>query len=176
MENVVMIRSFEQAMDDAGFRAMAADAASCLSLYRAHWHESFLAQDGSALVCRFEAPDSESIRMVSRGDGARDKRVWPGTVHDTAREEPATVVVERCFDEPASMDELQAREDAAGWCLEQHRVTFLRSFFSADRRHMLCLYHAPDVESVRVTQQQAGMPVERIWACSQYTMESFLTG
>jgi hypothetical protein len=83
-----------------------------------------------------------------------------------------TVVVERSFDAPASMDELQAREDAAAWCLEQHRVQFVRSLFSADRRRMVCLYRAPDAESVRLAQAQAGMPVDRVWACRHFTQEN----
>jgi len=29
---------------------------------------------------------------------------------------------------------------------------------------MICLYHAPDAESVRLAQRQAGMPLERVWA------------
>jgi hypothetical protein len=28
-----------------------------------------------------------------------------------------------------------------------------RSFFAADRKRMLCLYHAPDAESVRLVQR-----------------------
>ncbi len=176
MENVVMIRSFEEGLDDAGFRAMAEEGVGCLMLYRCEWQESLLADDGSTLVCRFEAPDAESIRMASRDDGAEDKRVWPGTLHETGLEQAPTVVVERRFDEAASIDELQAREDAAAWCLEAHRVTFLRSFFSVDRKQMLCLYHAPDAESVRLAQQQADMPVERIWSCRHYNMASFIAG
>jgi len=73
------------------------------------------------------------------------------------------VVVQRLFDEPADMAELQAREDAVGWCLEQHAVKFVRSYFSIDRRSMICLYRAPDAEAVRETQRQGGLPVLRAW-------------
>jgi hypothetical protein len=33
---------------------------------------------------------------------------------------------------------------------------------------MICLYHAPDAESVRIAQRAANMPVERIWTFSQF--------
>jgi Nickel responsive protein SCO4226-like len=42
-------------------------------------------------------------------------------------------------------------------------VRFLRTYFSADRRRMLCVYDAPDAESVRAAQQTIAMPVERVW-------------
>ena len=66
----------------------------------------------------------------------------------------------------------QQAEDAAAWCLELYKVTFLRTYFSADRKRMLCLYQAPDAESVRLSQQQAKMPFERVWACHNYTPEN----
>jgi hypothetical protein len=172
MENIILQRSFEPGLTQCDFLRMAEIADGCMDLYRAHWNESFLAEDGHRIVCRFEAPDSESIRQLSRGDGALESAAWSGTLHDGPAAGTVTVVVERSFDAPASMDELQAREDAAAWCLEQHRVQFVRSLFSADRRRMVCLYRAPDAESVRLAQAQAGMPVDRVWACRHFTQEN----
>jgi hypothetical protein len=169
MENVILQRKFDPGLSHDDFAAMAAYAAGCIGLYRAEWRESFLSEDGLRLVCWFQAPDSESIRQLSRGDGSNERIAWSGTVHDSDVEDGVEVVVERSFDAPASMEELQAREDAAAWCLNQHRVKFIRSLFSSDRLRMICLYNAPDAESVRVAQIQAGMPVERVWACRHYT-------
>ncbi len=175
MDDIILQRSFSPQMAESDFYAMAEEAMGCLDLYRAQWQESFLAEDGSRLVCRFQAPDTESLRQMSRGDGAIDKQVWSGTVHDTEVKELATVIVERSFDEPASMEELQAREDAASSCLETHRVRFLRSLFSRDRKSMVCLYTAPDAESVRMAQQQADMPFASIWACRHYTPDNMFS-
>ena len=74
------------------------------------------------------------------------------------------IIVERKFDEPESFDEHQAQEDRFAWCLEQHEVQFIRSYFSKDRRTMICEYEAPDAETVRNVQRTASMPFERIWA------------
>jgi hypothetical protein len=175
MENIVIERTYVPAMDQDAYYQMAKEAMGCLDLYRASWIESFLAEDGSSLMCRFQAPDAESIRMVSRGDGAAQKRVWAGEVHDTGRLGLATAVVERRFEEPVTVEEVQAIEDAAAWCLELHKVTFLRTFFSADRKHMLCVYQAPDAESVRLAQLQAKMPVNRVWACRHYTPDNLFS-
>ena len=73
------------------------------------------------------------------------------------------IIVERKFEGPESMDELQAQEDRFAWCLEQHRVKFIRSYFSKDRKRMICEYEAPDAEAVREVQRTASMPFERIW-------------
>lgn len=76
------------------------------------------------------------------------------------------VVVERRFEAPAVFSELQDKERHVAWCLEQHAVKFLHSYIARDRETVICLYRAPDVEAVRVTQRTAGLPVERAWAAS----------
>jgi len=59
-------------------------------------------------------------------------------------------------------------EDRGASCRVQHRVRFLRTYFSADRRRMVCCYAAPDAESVRLAQRQAGVPFERVWPAALY--------
>jgi hypothetical protein len=77
------------------------------------------------------------------------------------------IIVERRFEEPVGFAEVQAREDAVAWCLEQHAVTFVRSYFAADRRSMVCVYRAPDVEAVREVQRLGKLPCERVWAAEE---------
>jgi hypothetical protein len=74
------------------------------------------------------------------------------------------VVVERSFAEPVAFDEIQAAEDRSRACLDVRGVRFVRSYFSRDRRRMICLSDAPDAESVRDAQAKAGLPYERAWA------------
>ena len=76
----------------------------------------------------------------------------------------SVVVVERSFPQPVAFADVQAIEDRGAWCLEAHGVRFLKSYFSRDRRRMMCLYEAPDAESVRLAQERAGVPFERAWA------------
>jgi hypothetical protein len=173
MSNIILERSFDPGLTGDEFMQMALNSADCLPLYRADWNESLLAADGSRLLCRFEAPDTESVRAIARDQRAQSKMAWAGTVHRADREDTANVIVERSFDEPTTVEAMQAIEDASAWCLEQRQVTFLRTFFSADCKRMLCLYNAPDAESVREAQREAKMPVERVWACRHYTPDSF---
>jgi len=88
----------------------------------------------------------------------------------------STVVVERSFAEPVTFEEIQAAEDRGAWCLEAHGVRSLRTYFSRDRRRMVCLYDAPDAESVRLAQEKAGMPFERAWTARIIRYPSGETG
>jgi hypothetical protein len=160
-------RVFDEPLTVADVYGIAERGAWCFELHRVGWRGSFLAADGRTMVCWFAGPDVESARLALRESGAEIQRLWPGTVHEAP--EPATpnVVVERSFDAPVRLEDIQAIEEAGAWCLRAHNVTFARTFFSVDRRRMLCLYEAPDAEAVRVAQREASMPVDAVWAFSR---------
>ena len=82
------------------------------------------------------------------------------------------VLVERRFDQPVEFEDIQSLEDAGSWCLELHGVRFIKTFFSRDRRRMLCLYEAPDAEAVRLAESQAKVPYERAWTCMHLVGDS----
>ncbi|HSN70967.1 MAG TPA: nickel-binding protein, partial [Steroidobacteraceae bacterium] len=152
----------------ADVRANASESDWCLRIYRVIWRASFLSADGSSMVCWFDAPDREAVRLAMRKAGAPTGACWSGTVHEAP--EPAkrpNVLVERSFEHPVRLEDIQAIEDGASWCLEAHRVKFAQTFFSSDRKRMLCLYQAPDAESVRLAQREARMPVDAVWAFSR---------
>ena len=139
-------------------------------MHRVNWEESFLSADGQKLFCHFSAPDAESVRIALRQLDADMRVHWPGTIHkapDVSAENilGANVVVNRSFADPVELQDLQAIEDANIHCLETHRVRFMRSFFSIDKKRMVCFYSAPDAESVRIAQRQATMPLDSVWAC-----------
>jgi hypothetical protein len=146
--------------------AMAQQATHCLKLHGIDWVESYLSVSGKSLVCHFISPDTETTRTAIRQTGSDFRAVWAGTLHEgAASDEMATVMVTRCFDEPAALDDIQAIEDAGIACLKMRDVTFVKTLFSTDRKRMMCLYQAPDAEAVRDAQREAGMPVDQIWAC-----------
>jgi hypothetical protein len=136
----------------------------CMEMYRVQWQSSFLAADGASMVCWFAGPDAESVRAALDKGGLDTRRLWIGSLHEGP--EPATpnVLVERSFADPVRIEDIQAIENDNAWCLRAHRVTFVRSFFSSDRKRMLCLYQAPDAESVRLAQRDARMPMDAVWA------------
>ena len=78
------------------------------------------------------------------------------------------VVVERTFAESVPFESVQALEDAFSWCLDMRQVTFLHYYFSLDRRRMICVYEAPDAESVRDANTQAKLPFDRVWSATRH--------
>lgn len=170
MIDVFLERMFDPPLDRDTVLAHASDAVACLDAHRVRWWGSHLARDGHRMVCRFHAPDAESVRIVLRQAGVvAVQTLWSGTVHDAPGLEPegpmsANVLVERSFRNPVTVEQIQALEDAGAGCLQSHRVRFMRTYFSLDRRRMICMYQAPDAESVRLAQQQADMPLDRVWS------------
>jgi hypothetical protein len=169
MADVFVQRTFDPPLDDESFDAMARDAAGCLDLHRVVWRQSLLSSDGRRLFCWFSAPDAESTRLALRQAGSHTATPWSGTIHDSPASdappaEAANVAVERSFDEPVTLEEIQALEDEGSACLSTHDVTFVRTFFSRDRKRMICLYRAPDAEAVRQAQRMAGMPLDSVWS------------
>ena len=164
--DVFLERHPDPPVDRAGVLAEARAAAARLREHGVVWCGTLLATTGRFALWWLRAADLASVRAALAGwEGS----LWEGTVHgdaDTAELTPehSLALVGRRFDEPVTMESLQAIEYAHRNCLEGRRVRFLRSFFSVDRRRMLCLYEAPDAESVRLAQQQAGMPMETVWA------------
>lgn len=169
MTHVFVERQWEQPRTDADLQQMVEDSAGCLARHRCDWNGSLLSADRRDLVCHFSGPDTESVRIALRQAGSPYFNAWAGTIHDApgfadADLDQANVLVARRFDEPADIEAIQALEDAGKGCLDLHRVRFVRSFFALDRKRMICLYAAPDAESVRIAQREVQMPVDRVWS------------
>lgn len=162
--DLILERRFEPPLSPVDVLERASDSGWCFKMHRVQWEASYLASTGRTMICWFTAPDAEAARLALRRAGAEIARLWRGTVHDAPVAASPNVVVERSFTAPVVLDDIQAIESAAAWCLESHRVRFARTFFSADRKRMLCLYEAPDAESVRLAQREAAMPVDAVWA------------
>ncbi len=162
--NMFLERTFDAPLSVGEVLTLARQSRWCYDLYNVAWRGSFLAAGGRKMICWFTAPDAESTRIALRQTGSDIRVLWPGTVHKAPEPVVANVLVERSFDAPVAFEDIQAIEDAGSWCLEAHHVRFARTFFSSDRKRMVCLYEAPDAEAVRVAQREAGMPVEAVWA------------
>jgi hypothetical protein len=175
MEHVVVERWFEKPIE-FDIRSTAAAALPCMSTHGVRYLRAYLAPNRQRLICVFEGPDAESVRIVNRQVGMPFEIVWTASVHlpapadrsgsDRSGIAGAEVVVERVFPQPVHFDEIQGIEDRGAWCLEQNGVRFLQTYFSADRQRMICLYRAPDAEAVRRTNDQVGLPFERVWSAT----------
>ena len=74
------------------------------------------------------------------------------------------IIVERSFQTPLTQAELDAVGKRMAPCLDLYNVRWIRSYWSTDRRRMVCEYEAADVASVRNVQREAEAGFDRAWA------------
>jgi Protein of unknown function (DUF4242) len=173
METIVLERRLDPPLQLDDIRAMEEQGGWCLELHRVRHVTSLLSLDGRRLFCSFEAPDAEAVRSVLRRLDLPFERVWPATVHPApsfsataalADAGSSLVLVERQFAGAVDIAAIEAIGERGVWCLEQRGARFLRAYFALDQMRMISVYAAPDAESVRVAQRQAGMAFEDAWS------------
>ena len=166
MTDVFLERDFDPPFTPDGVNRLMDKYGWCFDLYKVDWQLSCLSTDGAHMLCWFKSPDAEAARNAVRQFGGDVRKLWIGAVHEArdADAHVANVAVERAFSEPVAVADLQAQADAHAWCLDAHQVRFVRTFAANDGKRMVCLYAAPDAESVRLAQRLAGMPVTAVWA------------
>jgi hypothetical protein len=161
---LLLRRTFDKPLSVPDVHERAAESDWCYRNHKVTWHGSFLSADGGTLICWFSAVDAESIRQALRQSGADMQTLWACTVHEGPEAQGANVIVERSFNEPVTFSQMQSADDAAATCLQTHRVKFLRTYFSLDRKRMVSFYRAPDAESVRLVHREAALPFDAVWA------------
>ncbi len=176
MAIVIIERVFQEPVTGAQLLDVDQRNRWCLQTHRVGPKGHVLSRDGRRVVCVFEAPDAESLRIVSRKIGVPPPdRIWSATAHGPLPDlrdalcrfggsDRSLVVVERSFAEPVSFDDLQSIEDRGAWCLSLNHVEHLMSWAAADRRRMICLFAALDAEAVGRTNRRLGLPFERVWS------------
>jgi hypothetical protein len=125
------------------------------------------------MLCLYEAPDAESVRLAERKAGVPFDGAWSCTLLQLPtrplpvgpiRAPRTAVIVERQFDEPKRADDVRQMVRTGAWCFDQHRTAYRESYLALDGRRMVCLFEAPDMESVRLANRTLQFPVNRIWA------------
>jgi hypothetical protein len=101
--------------------------------------------------------------MKNGGSGRSGQASFAFSVRELCME---LVLTERIFAEPVDLSELREAMKKNGSCLDLHDVRYLQSYLSTDRLRMVCLFEAPDAESVRIANRKANMPFERIWTAT----------
>jgi hypothetical protein len=75
----------------------------------------------------------------------------------------STIVVQEVFDPPVDVSAENPYVGKLSPCLPVESVTWLSSFIASDGTRCVCVYDAPDAESVRRAYRKAGVPFESVW-------------
>jgi uncharacterized protein DUF4242 len=176
MTDVFVERHWSRPLTEADMQAMMVAADGCLGIHRLTWCGSLLSTDGRDMFCHFRGPDAESVRIAMKLAGGSPGIVWACRVQDAPGIDEAdlarvNVVARHRFDAPAEFFAPALREDVGPGGIQLHGARQVRSYLSVDRLRMICLYQAPDVESVRTAQHHAHLPADDLWAVRRYAPE-----
>lgn len=174
MRDVIVVeRAFDAPVDPAALQAREDAVAWCLEQHGVRFLRSYAALDRLAMVCLYGAPDAEAVRATQRTAGLPVARAWPAQVLEISAPERAaappqvTVLVVRELPVAVTAEYVVAMYASGGSCLGLHRVTPLSSLLARDGRRMACAFAAPDAESVRIANRQAGFPLTSVWTVSE---------
>lgn len=80
----------------------------------------------------------------------------------------AHLILEREFDPPLTEEERDREAARVDPCLEAYGARWLRSYYSTDRRRIVCEFEAADAEAVRAAFRSAGLAFARVWTADVY--------
>jgi hypothetical protein len=165
MADVFVEWTVESQLQEHDVQSLMHDSNACRDLHKVQFRESLLDEDGRRLICHFRAPDTESVRMALRCVGANIDDLWSGTIHDRPGSATPNVVVECDLNHSILTDTDKTLDAVASEWGDLFGFKMVRAIVSGDGRRMICLYEAPDVESIRFAQSQNDMLVTSIWSC-----------
>lgn len=175
MSLVIIEQEFSSPLTANDIVSPAEKTRTCMEIYGAHPRRHYLAHGGLHCMCVFDAPDAEAVRSAFRlADSDLPKGIWAAMVHPENVTDPGEapvlqspdlrfVLVERVFADPVNYAGIKVAEDVGASSADLRAVRHLRSYFSSNRRRMVCVYGAPDVEAVIKVHRQAGVPFDRAW-------------
>ena len=81
----------------------------------------------------------------------------------------ALFVVEERFDPPIDAERLNPYNDALSPCLKTYDVKWVSSYVARDGVQCICVFEAPDAESVRKAYRAAEVPFQfKVWGATRY--------
>lgn len=174
MTHIVVKREFPLPMQREDIAHLLEVSSGCLGDWGIDWVGSYQGFDLKTSLCHYEAVDMDSVKFALRQlQPEQEYQIWQVSNHLGENELPINVVVERAFKDPCEVAEIQAQEDKNIHCLELYGVKFVKTYFSRDKKFMVCLYNAPDAESVKQAQLKAELPFADIWPCKEWQPEDF---
>ena len=173
MELVVVERKFEQPVQFKDIQALARAGSWCRNAHRVRFLKTIFSRDRRRMLCFYEAPDAEAVRLAEEEARVPFEQAW--TCSHLRNDGPGEragaaeyVVVERLFPSPVTPDFVAHALREKGWCLDLHRAEYVESYLAADGLRMVCLFRAPDAESVRLANEQAAVPYTNVWTASMH--------
>ena len=135
-------------------------------------------------LCTYASPDRRRTACVYAGrhdvdvdalaDAAGAESVWEaaswcatiGHESTAVDDDRCIVVLQRYFPNGTSAQRLKEGAAKGGFCFEAHLVQPIESYIRLDGKVSMCLFAAPDAESVRNAVRILEIPVVRAWTAT----------
>ena len=88
MKTIIVERSLSEAVAVTDMAARVASGNACLEAHRVRFVRSLVSSDGLRVICEYEAPDAETVRLANRKMGLPFDRVWAAESYPAPRDEP----------------------------------------------------------------------------------------
>jgi hypothetical protein len=85
MEVVVVERQFDPGVTMQELRALDESSSWCKNAYGVRLLQSYVSADGRRVICVYEAPDAEAVRVANRKAAAPFEQVWKAAVYEPAK-------------------------------------------------------------------------------------------
>jgi hypothetical protein len=168
MTLIVVERAFDAARSFEEVQDKERGAAWCFEKQRVRRVRALFARDGLRMIGMYEAPDMEAMRTTQRTAGLPIERAWAATPIVDAVAEPATghvlAIVQRTVPSAITLEQIRHLTTDPTGCGRRLGVAHVGAFVSLDLSRMICVFHAPDLESVRVGNRQMGLPADAVWS------------
>jgi hypothetical protein len=81
LERLIAEQTFDEPLTEDDHGRIGRRVDDCLAQHGARWVRSYLSTDRRRMVCEFEAPDAEAVRVSYRSAGVKFDRVWTAEVY-----------------------------------------------------------------------------------------------
>ena len=85
MECVVVERIFDPGVTLQDLRLLDESSGWCKEAHGVRLLQSYVSADGRRVICVYEAPDAEAVRLANRKAGAPFETVWRAAVYRPAK-------------------------------------------------------------------------------------------
>ena len=177
MELVLLERRFEQPVTFEEIRALEDAGARCLNAHDVRYIKTFFSRDRRRMLCLYEAPDAEAVRLAESQARIPFERAWSCTKLQKGEglgipSVVESVIVERLFPEPITHEFVMNAYRTKGWCLQTYGVEHVETYIAHDGLRMVCLFSAPDAEAVRMANRLGEVPFTEVWTASLHLPHS----
>ncbi len=168
MSDVFYLRPMDPPIRFDDLPAMAAGAEGCFNIHRVDWRLSLLADDGSEMLCWYQSPDAESVRVALRQLESDMTHVWTGIPKPDINAETVAAL-----QEGITLVDLTAREPET-FPTSVDRALGAASFDaicrieSLDQRHCVLLIHGSDSDKASNVFNGADFAQIKSWRCNLF--------